>query len=362
MIRTAFSRAPDGTKIGNGCLKSFVGTFLKHAYPMCFPDREVVKGFLAFAIERGIVVESGEREYKLLTLPGTAPGSTSSILESSLPPIPVALMPKRALEVASVTPFVIFIPWAQCPSKSVLPKGTFVQSYEYVAILMYASKLAALSAVEECPPLRRGTLVDWRRVSTQNVVGPIGCTKLEHGTCPVVSPIAVEEWTNCSVCATSQLKTEVYKSERGVVCDSCYEFSEEDAAKAGKRVGDLLQLMAENDDICVNENIIRTLLAGKHSEDCASKKQAALWITSAVNEGVAALVKRDKNKCVCLPIIAKQIFLSHQTVWTLPQKKPTSWTSCGSHMVGGWGGPWLPRASQPSLIVCPRHTCGTRCF
>jgi hypothetical protein len=59
--------------------------------------------------------------------------------------------------------------------------------------------------------------------------------------------------------------------------------------------------MAENDDLCVNENILRTLLARKHSKACASKKQAALWITSAVNEGVAVLVKRDKNKCVCLP-------------------------------------------------------------
>jgi hypothetical protein len=220
MIRNAFLRAPDASRIGGGCLKSFVGNFLKQNHDKRFPDREDVKEFFAFAIEHGIVMESGNGEYKLLTLPGTAPSAnirySSPIIESTIPPIPVALMPKRALEAASISPFVIFIPWSQCPSKSDLPKWTFVQS------------------------------------------------------------------------AT------------GVVCDSCYVFSEEDAAEAEIRVCELLEVMAENDDIYVTESQLRKLLYRRYNDSCASRKQAALWITSSINDGLAVLFKKDKNKCVCL--------------------------------------------------------------
>jgi NYN domain len=144
MIRNAFSCAPDGARIESGCLKSSVGGFLKQSYPMRFPGRQVVKDFLAFAIDSGVVLESG-KAVKVLTLPGTASLAnirySSPVFESTLPPIPFARMPKRALEVASMSPFVIFIHWALCPCKSMLPKGTYVQSYEYMAILMYSSKL-----------------------------------------------------------------------------------------------------------------------------------------------------------------------------------------------------------------------------
>jgi hypothetical protein len=170
-----------------------------------------------------------------------------------------------------------------------------------MAILMYASKAAALSAVDQCPPLRRGILVDWRKVATEGAVGPMGFTKLAHFACSVVSPITVEEFTICECCVTRELKSEMYKSVDGVVCHSCYEFSNDDAATAGQRVRELLEVMAENDDIYVSESQLRKLLHRRYNDSCASRNQAALWIQSALNDGLAVLYKKGKNKCVCLP-------------------------------------------------------------
>jgi hypothetical protein len=74
-----------------GCLKSYVGGFLKEFYPIRFPDRKAVKDFLAQAIEHGIVGESGKAQYKVLTLDGFDPSVETSnspaILECSVSPI-----------------------------------------------------------------------------------------------------------------------------------------------------------------------------------------------------------------------------------------------------------------------------------
>jgi NYN domain len=173
LIRQGMIHSIVTSKPENACLKSHVGGFLKEFYPMRFPDRKAVKDFLANAIEHGIVVESGEMQRRVLSLEDFDPTMVSrnspAVLESSVSPIPVAQMPQRVRELTSDLPSIIFIRWGDI-SDCNLPKGTSVQSYEIMAILMYPSKTAALRATDDCPKLRRGILVDWRTVSRQNDV------------------------------------------------------------------------------------------------------------------------------------------------------------------------------------------------
>jgi NYN domain len=170
LIRQGMEHSTMKCRFGKGCLKSYVGGFLKEFYPIRFPDRQTVKDFLADALERGIVVESGEAQYKVLILEGfelTIVRNSAAVPESTVSPIPVAQMPQRVRELTSDLPCIIFIRWGDI-SDCNLPKGTSVQSYEIMAILMYPSKTAALRATDDCPKLRRGILVDWRTVSRQN--------------------------------------------------------------------------------------------------------------------------------------------------------------------------------------------------
>jgi NYN domain len=171
LIRQGMTHSIVTCKPENACLKSHVGGFLKEFYPMRFPDRNAVKDFLAYAIEHGIAVESGEMQRRVLSQKGFDPTMVSrnspAVLESSVLPIPVAQIPQRVRELASNLPCIIFIRWGDI-SDCNLPKGTSVQSHEIMAILMYPSTAAARRATDDCPKLRRGILVDWRNVSRRN--------------------------------------------------------------------------------------------------------------------------------------------------------------------------------------------------
>jgi NYN domain len=78
LIRQGMAHSTMKCRTETGCLKSYVGGFLREFYPIRFPDRKAVKVFLAQAIEHGIVGESGKAQYKVLTLDGFDPSVETS--------------------------------------------------------------------------------------------------------------------------------------------------------------------------------------------------------------------------------------------------------------------------------------------
>jgi hypothetical protein len=310
LLRHAMRSCPEGARIGSGYLKSFVGTFLKQTYPSRFPNREVVKTFFAEAIDSGIITESGERDCKVLAFsadfgsPSTRP--STEILESTLPPVSVNDLPEDFRKAAVARPYVIFIRSSLCPRSNDLPGGTFTQVFEDWNFLMYASKPCALSAVDACPQLRFGSLVDWRKVQQRSTSVDRPVTKMPASVGVPPEASAVVHFEACSRCASSCPRAEMFVSRNGLICERCNEPAEEDSALAAeealakKRVCNLLDLLAENDEIYVTEDILCRTVCGKHPKECISLKQAKSWIRLAERDRLLVLYPRGNNLNVSL--------------------------------------------------------------
>jgi len=129
-----------------------------------FPGRAAIRSFFAKAIETGAVIESGEGATKMLSLPMKGGHVGPALPLSDRAPISAKEIPKRVIELTLTMPFILFIPWRRCPPSNTFPKGTFVQSYEQWAILLFGTLTMAHRTVAKLPWLHAGTLVDWRRV------------------------------------------------------------------------------------------------------------------------------------------------------------------------------------------------------
>jgi hypothetical protein len=152
--------------------KSRVSNTLRQMHADRFPDRRSMRDFLVRAIETGIVIESGKGAFKTLRLPSEEQaGAFHSVIGlSEFAPVAAQDMRRRALEMITILPFILFTPWALCPKEDMFPAKTFVQSSGKWAVLMFPTLTTAQGAVAEKPWLRSGTLVDWRRVA--NFKGP----------------------------------------------------------------------------------------------------------------------------------------------------------------------------------------------
>jgi hypothetical protein len=72
LLRTVMKRIADETGY-TSVRKSFVGVKLRQTNPARFPNREVIRSFFLEAIEKGVVIETGEGPFKELSLPSTWP-------------------------------------------------------------------------------------------------------------------------------------------------------------------------------------------------------------------------------------------------------------------------------------------------
>jgi hypothetical protein len=309
LLRHAMSSCPEGARIGSGYLKSFVGSFLKQTYPSRFPNREVVKAFFAEAIESGIIAESGERECKILALSadfGSPNAGPSTNIESTLSPVSVNDLPDDFRKAAVARPYVIFILSSLCPKSSDIPGGTFTQVYRDWKILMYASKPCALRAMEACPQLRFGSLVDWGKVHQSGTSGGGPVTKMPASVGAAPDASGVVHFEACSRCASSFPRVEMFVSRKGLICEKCNEPAEEESARAEeqalakKRICNLLDLLAENDEIYVTEDILCRAVCIKHPKECISLKQAKSWIRLAERDRLLVLYPRNNNLNVSL--------------------------------------------------------------
>jgi hypothetical protein len=213
----------EGAKIGSGCLKTNVGSFLKLAYRSRSTNCVAVKKLLAEAIESGVITEFGESERKVLTFSASfnSPNRQPSkeIPESIQSPIAVNALPDDFRTVAAAVPYLIFIRSSLCQMPSDL-RVTLAQVREDWKILICASIPGALSDVETCPQLFYGRLVDWKKAQLNSTSG---------GGPVMMTPARVrprrQASTFCSICSSRFPRVEIFVSRTGFICNWYTELS-----------------------------------------------------------------------------------------------------------------------------------------
>jgi hypothetical protein len=274
----------EGRRVGTRTpRKSQVGNTLRQTNPARFPTRESLKGFFAQAIEKGIVVESGDGPFKTLAVADTPNQNAGWLTVSACSPLAPHEMPAKALDLASKDlPFILFIRKHHCPSGYYPPNKAYIQSTDDWLMLLYPSYGHVLQSVGDHPWLQKATLVDWRNGSARKTCSFCGA-----------------QWSE-QVCATDGSQP-----GRSFCSAECMEWSDVDEptkTKAVERVVDTLEFMAANDDIFVNQSLTAKIISVRYPNDCLDKKYARLWVKEAIQAGAVVEFKRleSKNKMICL--------------------------------------------------------------
>ena len=288
-------------------LKSLVGNVLRTTNPARFPHREAVQGFLLRALSNGVITETGEGALKMIHLPeDETTGMFPAISLSAQIPVSTNFLPDKVKDVAaSSRPYIILIKWKFCPAGTTHPTSAFVQQKDAWGFFLFQKLVHAQRTVSEYPWLRNGILVGWRKVikDTQLKSLPI----LSHTNPFVTNSLSNEVVANphaCSLCRAVRIDVELvpfdYASKHTkLVCPECkeWEITPLDQKKlcAGKVV-QILEMMADNDDISVAENILRKQVYLRKEFHCFSRKYAALWIKSAAEMGLIRTIKSPQGK------------------------------------------------------------------
>lgn len=300
-----------------GCaLKANIGNFLRQTNPARFPQREAVQHFLATAIERKVVAETGEGALKMLVLPtDETAGMFPAISLTTQPPISSRNIPERVKEIARLRPYVLFVKWKFCPSGTKLPSKAFVQHKDEWGILLFQKLTCAQQLVSELTWLRSGILVDWRKVPDENTGKTSTGTGREYNTALPGKP---GQGMACSLCRSIRGDVKLVPLDNrfgSLVCPECKEWDTTTSNQrdiGAEKVVKLLDFMALHDDIVVPENILRKQVHLKDDFRCESRKMAALWIQHAHATGKIKCVnnaKLGKTKPLrfCLPRMEDQV-------------------------------------------------------
>lgn len=286
----------DGSHVGGsspGTLKAHVGNMLRQTNPARFSDRSTVQSFLAKAINEGVVIETGDGGDKALHISSEFNGSAQPAVSlSEEAPLNMEDMPERALSLSKTMPFILFVEKYRIPSGS-KPPG-FVQSTDKYIVLMFDNLTDAQREAASTPWLRDGVLVDWRRAKQPQK--------------KTIADTLIETF-RCASCDGLCLKSNLFAKPgtEGLLCRTCFEsadfWTHSEASKAQDKVVELLNMMADNDDVYVPRNILRKVLNARWPIECASRGQAALWIEGAIETGAVIEMKRPdtKTKVVFLP-------------------------------------------------------------
>lgn len=292
-----------GSSLDGGVRKSLVGVHLRQMNPARFPHREVLKSFLAEAIEKGVVLETGEGAFKELRLPtDETSGMFPAISLSEQIPMPLAEIPERVITAAASRPYVLFVKWKFCPPGAALPSHAYIQQKDSWGIFMFGSLIDAQRTVSELLWLRNGILVDWQKVSRQDASQS---TTLAASATAVASSL---DERSCVFCRASRSDVEMKRLENGdgFSCPECVAWkveSTEAKTLAANKVCDMLEMMARNDDIKVSEDILRKQLHVHEGLGCESRKWAALWIEHSIEIGAVVRMQAiggTKGKMLCL--------------------------------------------------------------
>ena len=182
-------------------------------------------------------------------------------------------------------------------------KGAMIQNCGHYMILMFQTLTQAQRKVASNPVLRLGILVDWRTATKPKMtklVGSIDAPTVQCASCD-------------AICLESSLFVEPDCASR--FCQDCFEsrdfWTQSEASKAQSKVVEMMQMMAENDDICVPRNVLKKVLQRRWPLDAVSHGQADSWIEGAIETGVICEMKRSEGKTK-----NKVIFLPENECWT----------------------------------------------
>eukprot|EP00980_Cylindrotheca_fusiformis_P005573 scaffold1183_cov114-Cylindrotheca_fusiformis.AAC.6 len=266
-------------------LKSAIGGRLRNTNPARFSQRIEIKEFLAKAIEEGVVIEHGERQYKTLCLP------IHSRQVSKLPSMPVMKslpssvdhFPPKVSETAKVRPFIVVIQKTQVPSGEDAPKKAFVQASTNHLFYMFASHKMACEIVSEHPWLGQGRLVDARQL--ESLTQPSNAT-------PV----------NCSVCGIAVSSKDMLVSQGQYFCSvECQDSIRSSKAKLELGLKFLLKTLAGLDDRPVLEDILVQEVVNRHPTIFLSPTIARTYIAEAEKSKSLLVYDDDRRRCVTLP-------------------------------------------------------------
>ena len=210
-------------------------------------------------------------------------------------------LPQRALEVVSKRPFLLCVPWNFCSKGKTITgenKPFTVQSSKGI-IFMFSSLRKARQATTQNEWLQYGLLVDWRDIAT--------LTKPE---------VPIKK--SCLVCHESCFKTKMLESSTpgDMFCESCFKksplWNSSRREHAIRSVVEVLEIWEQNDDVFVFSGILCKSLCEGWPNECASKADAALWISEAVSEGKVIQTSRQgsKSTIVFLPHLSNLVLNS----------------------------------------------------
>lgn len=268
----------------------------------------------------------------MLSLPTSSslavvPPSRTLSLSPNLPQDLLKVLPdKGVIDLRYHGPFILFAPKILFPPGTQMPKHGFIQqAADWLLLIFWTLNDAQRVVNEELPQLVDCTLVDWRQVQLEVASANNAKAVVNDGTETAQSSKVAEAEdgegkANSAVCfrcgATLEESDTIYVAVTGdsnldfreSCCSDCYPWKgEEDKQQARERVLSMLQMMAENDDVLVNHNILKKQLCLRYNDDCTSRKHADLWIAETLRFGDAMSFKKPKtlgskgNKIVCLP-------------------------------------------------------------
>ena len=283
--------------------KSAVGNALRQTNPARFYDRETVRELLAKAIEKGVIIETGEGAYKVLSL-ATSNESPSSMPVSDRAPMSFQDMPPKFFEVASSRPFLLFVSWSHYPKRTPAPDNAFFQASKKYAILLFRKLIEVSRATQEHPSFRMGHLVDWRRMkNTEKLDVPRPYSHIGKSNSSSIQTVP------CAICGQPNTPIEmVTRSDGGQYCGICAtkftpEWKTKGKGHAIQKVVKMMETLEANDDISVLKSLLRKFLVERWPTECPTRAHAGLWIHEATEDNILVnLPKRDtKSKAlVCL--------------------------------------------------------------
>jgi hypothetical protein len=267
--------------------KRTISTMLHSSNPARFPDRRVIGSFLTDAIEAGIIVETGQGNYKELSIPYSETSNGSELKTSKvLPRYLKDMITDKVASMAESLPFLLFCQTKCFSSGFRIPKGIYVaRTYDKNWLILMFSSLSDVHRFDgETPHGLDGTvLVDWASINLDDDVFV--------GTCCKCGEDLLESQVIYKISANKA-------SEDGdAYCSNCYRFdSLAERRRAVSRVIDLLTVMAVNDDIYLPRKQVKKLLYERYRGVCTSHQHAEFWIDEAVSQDKVAPFKREGQK------------------------------------------------------------------
>mmetsp|Transcript_25932 Transcript_25932/g.38394 ORF Transcript_25932/g.38394 Transcript_25932/m.38394 type:complete len:706 (+) Transcript_25932:140-2257(+) len=283
--------------------KSEVGNILRQTNPARFPQREMITSFLAMAIDRAVIIESGEGAWKTVHLPhhdGHKSG-VPVLLLSHFCPVPEKDLLEKVKDKLKDLPVIVILRKRFCPSGTIdRPPNACVQSTSEWLFYMFRNQITANNAAIKCNWLQNGVMVNTKEKLTFPAV-PV------HLTTIVQQNALKGQMIQCQVCEAMVGKNTMilaHSFQFKVCSEDCKDWlckNEEDKSRGVKLVVETMEFLASYDDLYSPISQLGKLILMRHEKECTTRKFAKLWILEAERNQAIKICKQKKIKYAVLP-------------------------------------------------------------